>query len=539
MNNNSTNIPPDVLAALPDELKKQIPLYDQTAQPKIRVVLAICTIIAYIALGLRLYARRITKQAFGLDDLFAGLAVFVINTLLVLLITNVALDAVILCLPLPLIWRLKINLKKKLQLTLIFTLGSFIFVISILRVVAAYKLHPLGDKPDSTDNNWDSIDVELWAIAESAVSIITISLPVMRPILRQAIYRKDGSSRFKAAAKDGKPSENGNEGSNRPTGLLTFGRSGIKGPSGRKPRGLNATNISTATRNKLDEFLSNLPFVDQNQVFDEELLVKLSGDVTTPEDAGLTKDLYGSFKQNGEDCELGVSNQHDLVHRNTLPLIWNKITTDFERPDLSPTEDVSDCWDGHFPRAWIHFRDPSAYQQNLPIQGVDSQSENSPLYYKIAARWGQKYGNSIHENMALAALIQFACISSETTFEDDLGASSVKDNIISWLEVIYKLAVGGGISENNRLDLHLEQYFDHGTKPSSSDSIRGLLMGTTPSYSKPIFAHGALGSCLHVIQDSYALGHCQQHLENPGGKISTTLKQYLWEKSYFMEAVGS
>lgn len=75
MDLNSKNIPPEFLATLPPELQAQVPLYDQTAQPKIRATLAVCTIIAYVALGLRLYARRITKQAFGLDDLFAGLAV--------------------------------------------------------------------------------------------------------------------------------------------------------------------------------------------------------------------------------------------------------------------------------------------------------------------------------------------------------------------------------------------------------------------------------------------------------------------------------
>lgn len=75
MDSNSTNAPPDIVAMLPPELQTQEPLYNQTAQPKIRAVLAVCTIIAYMALGLRLYARRITKQAFGLDDLFAGLAV--------------------------------------------------------------------------------------------------------------------------------------------------------------------------------------------------------------------------------------------------------------------------------------------------------------------------------------------------------------------------------------------------------------------------------------------------------------------------------
>ncbi|KAG6357984.1 hypothetical protein INS49_013867 [Diaporthe citri] len=341
MDFNSTSIPPEVLAVLPPELQAQVPLYDQTAQPKIRATLAVCTIIAYVALGLRLYARRITKQAFGLDDLFAGLAVifttigvglvahvtdlgmgrhtivavvehienfdalnkmiiassamyapvifcikasaiflyrrifpsrrlhlvcsiilaftalyaltavfvltipclppvqptveapvaqlkcsdrYLISILLFFLITNVVLDAIILCLPLPLIWRLQTNLRRKLQLTLVFCLGSFIFVISILRVVAVNKLNPI-------DDTWDSTDVMLWSIAESAV----------------AIYRKDGSSRIKSTPKISNPNQNKTSDGSGPISLLTFGRSGMKGPSGRKPRGLDNTTTAAAT----------------------------------------------------------------------------------------------------------------------------------------------------------------------------------------------------------------------------------------------------------------------------------------------------
>lgn len=84
------------------------------------------------------------------------------SILLVTLITNVVLDGIILCLPLPLIWRLKTNLRRRLQLTFVFTLGSFIFVISIIRVVAIKKL-------STYDDNWDSTEAELWSLAEAAV----------------------------------------------------------------------------------------------------------------------------------------------------------------------------------------------------------------------------------------------------------------------------------------------------------------------------------------------------------------------------------
>lgn len=87
---------------------------------------------------------------------------YVEHAQLVILITNVILDAIIICLPLPLIWRLQTTIRKKLQLTVLFTLGSLIFVLSILRVVTVEKL-------TQHNNTWDSIDVQLWSIAESAV----------------------------------------------------------------------------------------------------------------------------------------------------------------------------------------------------------------------------------------------------------------------------------------------------------------------------------------------------------------------------------
>ncbi|KAI0159886.1 hypothetical protein GGR52DRAFT_166189 [Hypoxylon sp. FL1284] len=164
------------------------------------------------------------------------------NILLAILITNVVLDAIILCLPLPLIWRLQTTLQRKLQLTLVFTLGSFIFVISILRVVAIKRLNQ-----SAIDDNWDSTYVLLWSIAESAVATVTVSLPVMQPVLRRVIYRQDGSSRIKLTAKTGNHIQHRNGDGAGPIALLTFGRSGMKGPSGRRPRGLDVTTVATVT----------------------------------------------------------------------------------------------------------------------------------------------------------------------------------------------------------------------------------------------------------------------------------------------------
>lgn len=87
---------------------------------------------------------------------------FMKHVLLVVLIINVVLDAVVICLPLPIIWRLKTTTRNKLQLTALFTLSSLIFIIAILRVIAVGPM-------TSYDNHWDSVDVQLWSIAESSL----------------------------------------------------------------------------------------------------------------------------------------------------------------------------------------------------------------------------------------------------------------------------------------------------------------------------------------------------------------------------------
>lgn len=110
-------------------------------------------------------------------------------------------------------------------------------------------------------------------------------------------------------------------------------------------------------------------------------------------------------------------------------------------------------------------------------------------------------------------------------------AEKTRDKILLWLEVMYKLAVGDGVSQDDRIDKHLpRELFNNSTTPKGSDSLKDLLLGTTPSYLSPVIPHRALGSCFHVIQDSYALGHCQRRLENPGDRIDVTLQKSLLGK---------
>lgn len=100
-----------------------------------------------------------------------------------------------------------------------------------------------------------------------------------------------------------------------------------------------------------------------------------------------------------------------------------------------------------------------------------------------------------------------------------------KEKIMMWLEIMYKLSVGDqGIHENMRLDqidvssssrYQLRMFFKEDTSPSGGETLRGLLTGNT-QYEDTMISRRALGSCFHIIQDSYARGHVRRWPLNAG-----------------------
>ena len=95
------------------------------------------------------------------------------------------------------------------------------------------------------------------------------------------------------------------------------------------------------------------------------------------------------------------------------------------------------------------------------------------------------------------------------------SAEETKQNLMLWLEIMYKLACGNqGVSGNDQLNIRFPKDFDRQTDPSGSRTLRDLIMATTPSYKYLLLDRRALGICLHIVQDSYAVGHTQRRLRN-------------------------
>ncbi|KIL88138.1 hypothetical protein FAVG1_08215 [Fusarium avenaceum] len=103
-----------------------------------------------------------------------------------------------------------------------------------------------------------------------------------------------------------------------------------------------------------------------------------------------------------------------------------------------------------------------------------------------------------------------------------------RQNILTWIEVMYKLACGNqGVTENDALSDVLPGYFGKETVPSKTDTLRDLLLATTPKYNKADIQKRAFGVCLHMISDSFALGHTQRRLRNPADLIERDTAGYI------------
>lgn len=121
------------------------------------------------------------------------------NFLLNLLTCLSSCDVIIMAIPMPVLWRLQVSLRRKLALSSLFCSGIFIIVCTILRTYFV-----LGDSSNQLLG-------QQWAEREGFVSMIVISAPGIWPIFRQ-------SGLFGSSGRDTGPSRD----RNAPRSLFTF-----------------------------------------------------------------------------------------------------------------------------------------------------------------------------------------------------------------------------------------------------------------------------------------------------------------------------
>lgn len=107
-------------------------------------------------------------------------------------------DALIFCIPLPLLWKLQIPLRKKLVIGLLLSSGLFVIIAALIRVILT-----LGASPSALSINGVSIfphppqnphlspsrsNIPQWGVRETLVGIVTVNIPVLRPIFNKSFW---------------------------------------------------------------------------------------------------------------------------------------------------------------------------------------------------------------------------------------------------------------------------------------------------------------------------------------------------------------
>lgn len=92
-------------------------------------------------------------------------------------------DAMILIIPMPMLWKLQIHLRRKIALAVLFGSGVFIIMCTVLRTI--YSLSILSDQATA----------QAWAGREGFVSMIVVSAPGLWSLLRNTRWFADQSAR--------------------------------------------------------------------------------------------------------------------------------------------------------------------------------------------------------------------------------------------------------------------------------------------------------------------------------------------------------
>ncbi|KAJ5953487.1 hypothetical protein N7454_000383 [Penicillium verhagenii] len=94
--------------------------------------------------------------------------------------TNVVCDFLVMAVPIPIIWRLKMRIAQKIMVSLVLLLGCFVFAASVVRIHYLTKLQGEG----LIDITWTIAPVCLWSTLEPCMSVIGSCLPAMQPIVQ-------------------------------------------------------------------------------------------------------------------------------------------------------------------------------------------------------------------------------------------------------------------------------------------------------------------------------------------------------------------
>ncbi|MCJ1455501.1 hypothetical protein MMC28_005856 [Mycoblastus sanguinarius] len=109
-------------------------------------------------------------------------------------IVNILTDITMLILPIPLLWKLNVSGTRKWMLTVMFSLGGFVCITSIVR---QFYLRKVG----STDPSYDDVQGATISTIEICVGVISACLPTYRPLWNRYGGRRSNERPTRATSK--------------------------------------------------------------------------------------------------------------------------------------------------------------------------------------------------------------------------------------------------------------------------------------------------------------------------------------------------
>ncbi|CAL8583153.1 hypothetical protein XPA_008787 [Xanthoria parietina] len=90
--------------------------------------------------------------------------------------SEMAVNVIMLVLPIPWLWHLRLACTKKLALIGLFMLGCFVCISCVVRI-------PLLAELQQTDASWTLVPAGVWIIVECNIGVASVCLPLMRPLI--------------------------------------------------------------------------------------------------------------------------------------------------------------------------------------------------------------------------------------------------------------------------------------------------------------------------------------------------------------------
>jgi hypothetical protein len=86
----------------------------------------------------------------------------------------------ILITPMPVLWNLRVSLRRKLGLSLLLFPGVFVIAAALIRVIMTLEARP------------SALNINRWGVRETLAGIIAVNFPILRPILLRAFWTPGG-----------------------------------------------------------------------------------------------------------------------------------------------------------------------------------------------------------------------------------------------------------------------------------------------------------------------------------------------------------